>query len=313
MTTVNRPTLDDLNACLTYPAKVIATTKGPVEYAERGDGPPLLCVHGGPGGYDQGLILGEFFRANGFKIIAPSRPGYLGTPLATGATLEEQAEALAALLDALQIKTASVMGASAGGPSSYLLAALYPEKVSALIEIDSVCLSYKPDISPMQEKLYLSRAGIWLTRFFLDHFPEASAKSFLKAESTLDREAIIERAKHIVADENRLIYLKLLIATMSERFPERQAGLHNDLTEFASLTQLPLAPITCPTLIVQGTADKDVKSSHSEYAHASIAGSELYWIKDGSHIGFWVADDAEAAQAYALSWLRAKLGIYPAS
>jgi len=131
-----------------------------------------LCVHGGPGGYDQGLILGEFFRVNGFKIIALSRPGYLGTPLATGSTPEEQAEALAALLDALQIKTAAPLGASAGGPPSYLLAALYPDKVSALVEIDSVCLTYKPDVTPLQEKMFLSRAGIWLTRFFYGSLPD---------------------------------------------------------------------------------------------------------------------------------------------
>ena len=309
MTTVRRPTPEELDACLTHAAQVIETARGPMEYAERGDGPPLLCVHGGPGGYDQGLVLGEFFRVNGFKIIAISRPGYLGTPLATGSTPEEQAEALAALLDTLQIKTAAALGASAGGPSSYLLAALYPDKVSALVEIDSVCLTYKLDITPMQEKLYLSKAGIWLTRFFMDHFPEASVKSFLKAESSLERQEIIERAKHIVADENKFAYLKLLIATMSERFAERQAGLNNDLTEFAAITQLPLAPIACPTLIFEGTADKDVPPPHAEYAHATIPGSELYWIKGGSHLGFWVADDAEATQEYALSWLRQKLGI----
>jgi len=309
MTAVCRPTPDELNACLTHPAKVIDIAKGPVEYAERGEGPPLLCVHGGPGGYDQGLVLGEFFRANGFKIIAPSRPGYLGTPLATGSTPEEQAGVLAALLDALQIKEAAVIGASAGGPSSYLLAARYPDKVSALIEIDSVCLTYKPDVSPLQEKLYLSRAGIWLTRFFLDHFPEATIKSFLKTESTLDRREIVERAKHIIQEEGKFASLKLLMATMSEHFERRQAGVHNDLTRLAAITQLPLATVACPTLIFQGTADKDVTPSHAEYAHASIPGSELYWIKGGSHIGFWAADDADTAQEYALAWLRQKLRI----
>jgi pimeloyl-ACP methyl ester carboxylesterase len=73
--------------------------------------------------------------------------------------------------------------------------------------------------------------------------------------------------------------------------------------------QLPLAPIKCPTLLIEGTADKDVLPSRAEYAHATIPGSELYWIAGGSHLGFWTADGAEAAQDYALSWLRQKLGI----
>ncbi|MBM4273465.1 MAG: alpha/beta hydrolase [Deltaproteobacteria bacterium] len=307
MTAICYPTPDELHACLTHPARVIETAQGPVEYAERGQGPPLLCVHGGPGGYDQGLGLGEFFQVNGFKIIAPSRPGYLGTPLTSGRTPEEQADALAALLDALNIRKIPVLGASAGGPPSYLLAARYPDKVSSLLEIDSVCLSYQPDVSPLEEKLYLSKAGIWLLRFFLDHFPEATVKSFLRTESTLDRHDIAQRAKHILKDKTRFEFLRFLIATMSERLSERQAGVDNDLTQLAAITQLPIASIACPTLIIHGTADKDVPPRHAEYAKATITGSELYWVEGGSHVGFWVADGAPAAQEYALSWLREKM------
>lgn len=308
MTEVRRPTPDELNACLTHPAQVVETAKGPVEYADRGQGPPILCVHGGPGGCDQGLGLGEFFQINGFRIIAPSRPGYLGTPLATGSTPEEQAHTLAALLEALQIEKVAVIGASAGGPPSYLLAALHPEKVSALMEIDSVCLAYKPDITPMQEKLFLNRAGIWLTRFFLDHFPEATIKGFLRAESTLNHQEITERAKHVVQDEDKLAFLRFLMMTMSERFDQRQAGVHNDLLQMAAIERLPLATVACPTLIVHGTADKDVTPSHAEYAHAAIPGAELYWLQGGSHTGFWTGDDAYPAQEYALAWLRKKMG-----
>jgi len=307
MTAIHFPTPAELKECLTHPPQVIETAKGPVEYAERGQGPPLLSVHGGPGGCDQGLGLGEFFQVNGFKIIAPSRPGYLGTPLDSGRTPEEQAEVLAALLDALQLRQVPVIGASAGGPSSYLLAARFPDKVSCLIEIDSVCLSYKPDISPLEEKLYLSKTGIWLLGFILDHFPAAMVKSFLQTESTLDREEIAARAQHIVQDAGKFAFLRFLMATMSQRFQERQAGIHNDLTQLAAITQLPLAPIACPTLIMHGTADKDVPPRHAEYAQATIAGAELFWIKDGSHIGFWVADDALRSQDYALSWLRARI------
>jgi pimeloyl-ACP methyl ester carboxylesterase len=301
------PTPAELQACLTHPAQVVDTAKGPLEYAERGQGPPVLCVHGGPGGCDQGLELGEFFQVNGFRVIAPSRPGYLGTPLSSGRTPEEQADALAALLDVLQISRLPVIGASAGGPASYLLAARHPDKVSCLLEIDSVCLSYKPNISPLEEKLYVSKAGIWLVRFFLDHFPAAMVKSFLSTESTLDRQAIAERAQHILQDPTKFAFLRFLMATMSERLDQRQAGLENDLLQLAAITELPLTPIACPTLIMHGTADKDVPPRQAEYAQGAIPGAELYWIRDGSHIGFWVADDAAAAQEHALAWLRASL------
>jgi len=306
MSEIRYPTPAEVEECLSHPAQIVETAAGSMEYGERGQGPPLLSIHGGPGGYDQGLGLGEFFRVNGFKIIAPSRPGYLGTPLATGRTPEEQADALAALLDALEIEKCPVIGASAGGPSSYLLAARHPDRASCLVEIDSVCLEYKPDVSPLEEKLFLTKAGIWLLRFFMDHFPESTVKNFLKTESTLDRQEIAARAKEILQDEGKFVFLKFLMATMSERFQERQAGVHNDLAQLAAITQLDLAPITCPTLIIHGTADKDVLPRHGEYAKATITGADLYWIDGGSHTGFWSAPGAQAAQDYALSWLRSK-------
>ena len=306
MNEIRRPTPRELAECLTQQPQVRQTAAGPLEYAERGQGPALLAVHGAPGGYDEGLGLGEFFRVNGFKTIAPSRPGYLGTPLATGRTPEAQADALAALLDSLQIEKIPVIAASAGGPSSYLLAARHPDRVSCLLEIGSVCRKFVHDPTPLEKKLFLSQAGHWLLRFFLDHFPESMVKYLLKAESTLDRRAIAVMAKEIRQDASKLAFLKLLMATIGTRLPERRDGLLNDVAQIAAITQLDLAPISCPTLIMHGRADLRVSPSHGEYAQASIVGAELYWIKDGSHCGFWLAGEAYAAQDYALSWLREK-------
>ena len=82
--TISTPTPVRLNECLTTPAHVAATAVGPIQYAERGHGPAALSVHGTPGGYDQGLV-GLEFASTALRLIAPSRPGYLGTPLSTRA------------------------------------------------------------------------------------------------------------------------------------------------------------------------------------------------------------------------------------
>ncbi|MHA1137492.1 MAG: hypothetical protein ACTSSE_13485, partial [Candidatus Thorarchaeota archaeon] len=37
-------------------SKVATTSAGEIEYALKGSGPVLLMLHGGPGGYDQGLL-----------------------------------------------------------------------------------------------------------------------------------------------------------------------------------------------------------------------------------------------------------------
>src|SRR5688500_8437741 len=44
-----RTTTEGLNAG----SKIAITPYGPIEYAMSGAGPVVLCMHGGPGGYDQ--------------------------------------------------------------------------------------------------------------------------------------------------------------------------------------------------------------------------------------------------------------------
>lgn len=66
---------------LTIGSRMLETSVGPIEYAEVGEGPPVLVIHGAGGGFDQGLDLAEDLVRNGFRVIAPSRFGYLRTPL----------------------------------------------------------------------------------------------------------------------------------------------------------------------------------------------------------------------------------------
>ncbi len=82
---------------------IVETARGPIEYATAGDGPPVLVVHGAGGGFDQGMDLSKPLVERGFRVIAPSRFGYLGTPLPPDASPEAQADAHAALLDALSV------------------------------------------------------------------------------------------------------------------------------------------------------------------------------------------------------------------
>ena len=90
LTPPKSPSVEDFRGCMSETPRTVTTPLGPIEYAERGDGDTILAVHGTLGGWDQGLVVAEFLRVNGFKIIAPSRPGYLGTPLATGRTFALQ-------------------------------------------------------------------------------------------------------------------------------------------------------------------------------------------------------------------------------
>jgi len=111
------------------------TDAGPIEYAEKGAGSPLLSIHGAGGGFDQGLAFAAELVGESFRIVAPSRFGYLRTPVPQNTSPAAQADAHAALLAKLNVFKATVMGVSAGARSAVELALRYPNLVTALILI----------------------------------------------------------------------------------------------------------------------------------------------------------------------------------
>ncbi|MEV1179159.1 alpha/beta hydrolase, partial [Nonomuraea sp. NPDC049784] len=92
---------------------VARTPAGPVEYRLEGEGrQTVVAFHGGH--MRAGLALGEeVFADAGFRVLAPSRPGYGRTPLTTGTTPAGFADATAQLCEILGIeRLAAVVGIS---------------------------------------------------------------------------------------------------------------------------------------------------------------------------------------------------------
>ena len=116
--------------------RIQTTARGPVELFTDGDGPNVLALHGAMGGWDQSLLLAHTL-APGFRALAISRPGYLGTPLLSGAAPEQQADLCAALLDALGLERVIVMAVSGGGVMALPFAAKYPARVEKLVLVST--------------------------------------------------------------------------------------------------------------------------------------------------------------------------------
>ncbi len=90
-------------------------------------------VHGASGGFDQGVELLGALAGRGFRLIAPSRFGYLRSALPADATTAMQADAYVQLLDHLGIKKVAVVGISAGAWSSLQFAIRHPDRCGALV------------------------------------------------------------------------------------------------------------------------------------------------------------------------------------
>lgn len=117
---------------VTYGAKTANLSYGNMTYVDRGEGEIILSVHGIFGGYDQAYDTCKNFSSD-YRIIAPSRFGYLGSDILGNGTPAEQAFAYVELLDKLRIDKVYLLAASAGGSIAIRFALDYPERTKGLI------------------------------------------------------------------------------------------------------------------------------------------------------------------------------------
>jgi pimeloyl-ACP methyl ester carboxylesterase len=115
-----------------YGAKTAVLSYGKMTYVDKGQGEVILSVHGIFGGYDQAFDTCRSFRSD-YRILAPSRFGYLGSDVLGEGTPAEQAAAFAELLDNLEIEKVFVLATSAGGSPAIRFALDYPERTKGLI------------------------------------------------------------------------------------------------------------------------------------------------------------------------------------
>ena len=116
----------------TYGAETVQLSYGNMSYVDTGEGETILSVHGIFGGYDQAYDTCKDFSSD-YRIIAPSRFGYLGSDILGDGTPAEQATAYVELLDKLGIDKVYLLATSAGGSVAIRFALDYPERTKGLI------------------------------------------------------------------------------------------------------------------------------------------------------------------------------------
>ncbi len=257
------------------------TALGVVEYAEIGDGPVVLAVHGAMGGYDQSLILAQTVGSAGYRYIAVSRPGYLGTPLSSGQNSEQQGNLLTALLDALGVARAGVIAVSGGGPSAIQFGLRHPERCAGLILI-STCATKVDTPIPFSFKLmkFLAR---W--DWFAERFRRKAERNLetIAARSIRDPEVL---ARTINDAETWPLFSVMLMSTFN-RLGQRLTGTGNDIAISRNETY-PLENLRVPVLIVHGIQDQHVPFEiHAKTLEARIPNAELLAIEGGEHVSIF--------------------------
>ena len=264
-------------------SRIIHAPYGKIEFSAGGNpsGIPVLVIHGGGGGFDQGELIAEVVLDDSFRWIAPSRFGYLGSELPVEATWDDQADAYAFLLDHLGIGSVDVVAMSQGGPSALLFALNYPEKVTSLTCLSCGVASLATDSQEEANKKGKILRTIF--RYDLLYWTVSTLfkKSLLGIIGATDEviqgltPAQMEKADHF-------------IEYMNPASP-RSAGAAFDNT--ATMPGNRISAISVPTLIIHAKDDMLQLYQNAEFAASAIPRSELISYESGGHILMIVQQD----------------------
>lgn len=284
-----RHDMADIAARLEAESELISTDFGPVEYAREGSGPAALISHGAGGGYDQALFVGREVLGCEYDIIAPSRFGYLRTPVSGTQPPFAQADAYAALLDRLDIDKAIVLGISAGAPSAIELALRHPGRVAALILI--VPRAFAPgreveaeDTPPNRAVMAMIMRGADFAFWLGLKVARRTVLRFLGVPISVDQAADpLERA--------RLTRIMCAIQPLSRRV----AGIRNDGE--TKIEPWPLERIAAPAFLMSAEDDLFGTLPAARFTAEHIEGAELMVVESGGHLLVGRTDEVRAAVA----------------
>jgi pimeloyl-ACP methyl ester carboxylesterase len=254
---------------------------------ERSDELVVLWQHGTPNTGAPPEPLFEPARSLGLRWIGYDRPSYGGSTPHPDATIATAAADARQIADQLGIGRFTVFGHSGGGPRALACGALIPDRVVAVVSVSSPAPWPAPGLDYFAG---MSDGGARELR--------AAARGRAELQEVLaanefDPESFIP-ADYAALEGSWSWFNGIVEAATANGFD----GMVADLVGAMAAWDFDPAAVSAPTLIMHGTADRMVPSSHSEWLAAHCPAAELRLQPGAGHIS--VLDSAPGA----LAWLR---------
>jgi pimeloyl-ACP methyl ester carboxylesterase len=270
---------------LTADGRVLHTyDMGPTE---RTDELVVLWQHGTPNTGAPPEPLFESARSLGIRWIGYDRPSYGGSTPHPDATVATAADDARQIADQLSVGRFAVFGHSGGGPRALACGALIPDRVVAVVSVSSPAPWPAPGLDYFAG---MSDGGARELR------AAARGRAELQevlAENEFDPQSFIP-ADYAALEGSWSWFNGIVEAATANGFD----GMVADLVGAMAAWGFDPAAVSAPTLIMHGTADRMVPSSHSEWLAAHCPAAELRLSPGEGHIS--VLDSAPGA----LAWLR---------
>lgn len=248
--------------------RVVSTASGDVEYAEWGSGEPLLLVHGIFHGCDGGLLSTGGLPQDR-RLIAPSRFGYLGSPMPPGATPAQQADAFAALLDELAVERTDVVGVSAGATSALQFALRHPDRVQHLVVISGNLPGNPTAVAPPAwARVLYADLPMWVMKVF-------APRAYLR---------LMGVPKDLPVTGESVAFVDRMAESIFPMAPRVAGGTFDAYVSNPDVNEYPLEAITVPTLLVHAHDDPLTSFDAAEQAAGRIPGARFVAVPSGGHL-----------------------------
>jgi pimeloyl-ACP methyl ester carboxylesterase len=232
-------------ACVVSMARQVVEVGGcTLHYAEAGQGPPVVFLHGGGGFREDERTFAAL--AERYRLLVPSMPGFDESSPGQTTSIEDVADVLADFIRQVAAGRAHVIGESFGGGVAAWLAIRHPEVVETLVLAAPSGLRDEHCLSPSQ----LAPGEVYTLLYGGNPRQPPAPKS---AE-------LLKR--------NR---------ANSERLHASRPAFDRDL-----LDRLP--QIQAPTLIAWGAADRLIPPSHARYYTDALPRAELVLLEGAPHV-----------------------------
>ena len=271
------------------PQNIAKTLKGPIEYRLEGSGPTVVVLNGGHCSRDTRLSH-ERLSEHGFSVLTPSRSGYDSTPREVGATAQAAADAIAALLDTLQISVVDMIGISAAGPTALAFVQQHPGRVRKLVLESAVATDWDEQLK-RRARIGFGRAAklTWgVMHWMLKLFPGVILKTLLHDLTVLDVDRVLQRMSR-----EDLAFVRRMLETS-----RASTGFLNDIEHRVDN----LSAIATPVLVMYSPNDGTVTPRNARRLAEEIATCELYEVPADTHL-IWIGDSAQDVWEKRLSFL----------
>jgi pimeloyl-ACP methyl ester carboxylesterase len=253
----------------------------------RSDELALLWLHGTPNTGTLPEPLFEPARALGIRWIGYDRPSYGGSTPHPEATVASAAADALRIADELGIGPFTVFGHSGGGSRALACGALLPDRVVAVVSVSSPAPWPAPGLD------YFAGMADGTARELKAAVRGRAALEEVLASNEFDPHSFIP-ADYAALEGNWSWFNGIVAAATADGFD----GMIEDDVNAMAPWGFDVAEIRAPTLIMHGTSDRLVPSSHGEWLAARCPTAKLRLQAGEGHIS--VLNSA----ASALAWLR---------